>query len=206
MYRKLTKAGALVAVSLFLAGCAPGKRPFLMVRMCLSNQQGTEEFVNELKSIAADEKLEFIDNSGNAERGLKETGYVGRERTGGSRVMDIRVVGGNDMEIGHHQPVGAHQKTGAYRCLGLRRIENYAHLENFMLRGIEQNLRLIGLGRSRRQRRTKSEQHAHPEQSAHTGSVPDGALGRRLFQFVAQRCERNETEVAHYRGDCTDCR
>jgi hypothetical protein len=89
VYKKLAKVCAIVAVSLFLAGCAPGKRPFLMVQMCLSNQQGVEELIDELKSIAAAEKLEFIDNSSNAERGLKETGYVGHERTGGVRVMDI---------------------------------------------------------------------------------------------------------------------
>jgi hypothetical protein len=71
-----------------------------MVQMCLSNQQGVEEFIDELKSIAAAEKLEFIDNSSNAERGLNETGYVGHERTGGSQVMDIRLVRRDGMGIG----------------------------------------------------------------------------------------------------------
>lgn len=100
MYRKLAKACALVAMSLFLVGCAPGRLPFLMVQMCLANKQGVEEFINELKSIAAAEKLEFIDNSSNAERGLNETGYVSHERTGGSRVMDIRLVRRDGMGIG----------------------------------------------------------------------------------------------------------
>jgi hypothetical protein len=100
MYGKLTAICTLVAVSLLLTGCAPGKRPFLMVQMCLSNEQGVEEFIDELRSIAAADKLEFIDNSSNAERGLNETGYVGNERTGGSRVMDIRVVRRDGMGIG----------------------------------------------------------------------------------------------------------
>ncbi len=100
MYRILSPICTLVAVSLLLTGCVPGKRPFLMVQMCLSNEQGAEEFIDELKSIAGAQKLEFIDNSSNAERGLNETGYVGHERTNGSRVMDIRVVRRDGMGIG----------------------------------------------------------------------------------------------------------
>ncbi|MBS0422254.1 MAG: hypothetical protein JSR66_31405 [Proteobacteria bacterium] len=100
MYLKLAQACALVAVSLLLAGCAPGKRPFSMVQMCLSNQQGIEELIDELKSIAAAENLEFIDNSSNAERGLIDTGYVGHERTSGSRALDIRIIRRDGMGIG----------------------------------------------------------------------------------------------------------
>jgi hypothetical protein len=100
MSRKLFGACVLVIVSFLLAGCALGKRPFLMVQMCLSNAKGIDEFIRELKSVAAAEKLKFVDNSGNAERELKEVGYAGRERTGGSRVIDVRVIRNDGMGIG----------------------------------------------------------------------------------------------------------
>ncbi len=100
MSRKIYKACTLTIVSLLLTGCSPGKRPFLMVQMCLLNEQGVGEFVDELKSVASEEKLEFTDNSSNAQRELKEVGYAGHERTGGSRVIDIRVVREDGMGIG----------------------------------------------------------------------------------------------------------
>jgi hypothetical protein len=71
-----------------------------MVQMCLSNAKGTDEFIAQLKSIAAAEKLKFVDNSSNAERELKEVGYAGHERTGGSRVIDVRVIRNDGMGIG----------------------------------------------------------------------------------------------------------
>lgn len=100
MARKRSKVCMLVTVALLLTGCAPGKHPFLMVQMCLSNQQGVEDFVEELKSVASAEKLEFVDNSSNAQQELKAVGYSGRERTDGSRVIDVRVMRNDGMAIG----------------------------------------------------------------------------------------------------------
>ena len=100
MFPKLPKACLFVTASFIFSSCAPGKGPFLMVRMCLSNEQGVAEFVDELKTIATAEKLEFIDNSNNAQLGPKEVGNAGGERTGGSRVIDIRVMRKDGMAIG----------------------------------------------------------------------------------------------------------
>ena len=90
----------LVTVSLVLTGCTPGKRPFLMVQMCLSNAKGIEEFVEELKSVAAAEKLEFVDNSGNAQGELDALSDPNVKRTGGSRMLDLRLTRNDGMGIG----------------------------------------------------------------------------------------------------------
>ena len=90
----------LVTVSLVLTGCTPGKRPFLMVQMCLSNAKGIEEFVEELKSVAAAEKLEFVDNSGNAQGELDALSDPNAKRTGGSRMLDLRLTRNDGMGIG----------------------------------------------------------------------------------------------------------
>jgi hypothetical protein len=99
MRKKLRGASALVA-SLLLVGCAPGKRPFLIVQMCLSDKQGVSEFVDEMRSIASEEKLEFVDNSSNTEHELKDVGYAGRERAGGSGVINVIVLRKDGMAIG----------------------------------------------------------------------------------------------------------
>ena len=90
----------LVTVSLVLTGCTPGKRPFLMVQMCLSNAKGIEEFVEELKSVAAAEKLEFVDNSGNAQGELDALSDPNAKRTGGSRMLDLRLTRNDGMGLG----------------------------------------------------------------------------------------------------------
>jgi len=100
MPKRFLEVGALVIASLLLTGCAPGKRPFLMVQMCLSNQQGVEEFISELKSVASEEKLELIDNSRNAQQELKQLGSADGERPDGSRLIDIRLTRKDGMGLG----------------------------------------------------------------------------------------------------------
>jgi hypothetical protein len=99
MHSKLTAVCALV-VLLLLAGCAPSKGPLMMVQMCLSNERDVGEFVDELKLISTGEKMEFVDNSRNAEQELKHLNYAGRDRSDGSRLIDIRVIRNDGMSIG----------------------------------------------------------------------------------------------------------
>ena len=127
MSHNLSKICTFVIASLLLGGCAPGKRPFLMVKMCLSNEQGVAEFIDELKATASAEKLEFVDNSGNAERELKEAGYAGRERTGGSRVIDVRVIRNDGMGIGAAN-VGL---PGFQMAMGFSKGSNALEAQNF---------------------------------------------------------------------------
>jgi hypothetical protein len=98
--RKLAEVCTLAVVLSLSAGCAPGKRPFLMVQMCLSNEGGVDEFISELKSLSSEEKLQFVDNSRNAERELKGVGHAGLERTDASRLIDVRVMRSDGMGIG----------------------------------------------------------------------------------------------------------
>ncbi|MDB6063387.1 MAG: hypothetical protein JWM78_3490 [Verrucomicrobiaceae bacterium] len=58
---------AVSAVLFFLLcminGCAPAKRPFLMVQVCFKDEQNLELFIDTMKSIAQLERMNFIDNS-----------------------------------------------------------------------------------------------------------------------------------------------
>ena len=87
-YRNFGSVGIAI---LLLLGCAPGKHPFLMVQMCLSNERGVTDFFDEMKSIADANNMEFLDNSGDTSRELKAVGYVGRERDGGSPAINFGV-------------------------------------------------------------------------------------------------------------------
>lgn len=100
MCRKSLRAAALITAALLLVGCEPGRRPFLMVQMCLSNEQDVAALIDELKSIASAEQLEFVDNSRNTERELRAVGYSGHERTGGSRAINVGVLRKDGMGIG----------------------------------------------------------------------------------------------------------
>ena len=68
--------------------------------MCLSNEQGALQFVDEMKSIAAAENFDFVDNSRNTERELKVVDYAGTERTEGSRVINVGVLRKDGLGLG----------------------------------------------------------------------------------------------------------
>lgn len=90
----------LVVALPLLLGCTPGKRPFLMVQMCLANDQGVSDFIDELRAIATVEKMDFLDNSANTKRELDAVGYAGDERTRGSPVINIGVQRSDGLGIG----------------------------------------------------------------------------------------------------------
>jgi hypothetical protein len=46
-----------------LCGCSSGKPPFLMVQVCLRDEQNLALFTNTLKSIAQAEHMNYLDNS-----------------------------------------------------------------------------------------------------------------------------------------------
>jgi hypothetical protein len=61
----------LVAVSAITSGCVPGKRPFLIVQVCLPKAQDLAVFKEEMQSIAHAEGLSFIDASANTQKDLE---------------------------------------------------------------------------------------------------------------------------------------
>lgn len=96
---RIRRQCGLVVVSLLLLSCAPAKRPFLMVEMCLSDAQGVADFREELRLIASAENMKFIDNSRNTEYGTQTIGGSGDDRNGGSPVVDLRLIRGDGTAI-----------------------------------------------------------------------------------------------------------
>jgi hypothetical protein len=127
MCLKLLRADVLIAASLLFSGCAQGKHPFLMAQMCLSDQHDVSAFVGELKSIASAEKFDFVDRSNDTERELKTVGYVGSERTGGSRVINVGVLRRDGMGLG----AGNLGLPGYQVAIGFSEGSNAAEARNF---------------------------------------------------------------------------
>jgi hypothetical protein len=46
-----------------LAGCTPGKHPFLMIQICLGDADNLAAFTREMQAIAKNENMKFIDGS-----------------------------------------------------------------------------------------------------------------------------------------------
>src|SRR2546429_9947663 len=74
------KSYILFVVVIFLLGvfygCTPGKRPFLMVQLCLRDQQNLALFTSMMKSVAQSENMVFIDRSAATEVELRSTDRV----------------------------------------------------------------------------------------------------------------------------------
>jgi hypothetical protein len=78
------------------SGCAPAKRPFLIVQLCLHNEQGLAEFIGVLQSIAESQHMRYIDTS---ERTKVELETL-RKTTGIGQMISLGVIGDNGVGLG----------------------------------------------------------------------------------------------------------
>lgn len=58
------------------------------------------QLIDELKAVAASTEMKFIDNSEATKRDLTTVGYVGRDRTDGSPVINVAVKRGDGLSVG----------------------------------------------------------------------------------------------------------
>lgn len=72
-----------------LAGCEAGKDPFLMVQICLGNEQNLSAFRREMQAIAGAEEMRFREMSEAANRDLDLADPRGTPQDESSRVIDM---------------------------------------------------------------------------------------------------------------------
>ena len=96
----MLRVSAIAALALMLCDCEQGKRPFLMVQMCVQNNAGAAQLVGELKAVADSKGMEFTDNSAETKRGLEAIGHPDRQRADGSPVINVGVLREDGMGIG----------------------------------------------------------------------------------------------------------
>lgn len=85
---------------LSLAACTPARQPFLSVQFCLQNKAGAARLISELLDLAHSKNMEFFDSSASTAKDLAATGYRGRERTDGSPVINIGLMGHDGLFVG----------------------------------------------------------------------------------------------------------
>jgi hypothetical protein len=91
--QRLLRSVVIACPLLLLLGCSQGRPPFLILQTCLINAEGVSQFKQEMKSIATEEHMEYVDGSENTKRSLDAIGYAGRERQDGSPVIHVGVDG-----------------------------------------------------------------------------------------------------------------
>ena len=116
--RALTIASVRTTVHLLVlitvavvCSCAEGKRPFLMVQLCLKDQNGTALFKSEMQALAQREGLRYVDRSdatqselkllGTTDRNMHPDGgviYLGVERNDGFG-LEAANLGLNDFDV-----------------------------------------------------------------------------------------------------------
>jgi hypothetical protein len=82
------------------SGCAPAKKAFLLVQLCVNDKPGATELVGDLKDLAHSKNMEFFDSSAETARDLPKTGYVSRERSDGSPVINVGVLRKDGLFVG----------------------------------------------------------------------------------------------------------
>jgi hypothetical protein len=83
-----------------MSGCRPARDPFLMVQLCVVNEQGLSLFKSELQSIAQLESMKLEDLSQYTKQNLDAVGYSGPERANGGPVVNVQLVRNDGMGIG----------------------------------------------------------------------------------------------------------
>ena len=86
-------------VAMVMAGCKPTPQIKDVLALCINNSDGAAMFVKELRSIAADRNMKFIDDSVDGQRRLAATGGLGTEREDGSPFIQIIVKNSADMGL-----------------------------------------------------------------------------------------------------------
>jgi hypothetical protein len=74
-------------------GCTPGKRPFLMVQLCLRDQRNLALFTSMMKSVAQSENMVFIDRSAATEVELRSTDRVLEKLKQNTPIINLGIQG-----------------------------------------------------------------------------------------------------------------
>jgi hypothetical protein len=82
-----------------IAGCAPGKRPFLIAQVCLRTAQDVTEFTQQLQLIAKSEGAKFIDDSQNTEKHLRAAGNANVDKMISRPVINMGIEPGHGIGL-----------------------------------------------------------------------------------------------------------
>ena len=88
-----------VVVAAVMTGCIPAPTIKDTLTLCFKDSDGASMFIEELRSIAADRNMKFIDDSVDGQRRLAVIGDLGAERDDGSPFIQISVTNSANMGL-----------------------------------------------------------------------------------------------------------
>jgi hypothetical protein len=90
---------ALTGLSLMLWGCVDSGRegPFLTAQLCVRDEAGMAQLIDELRAVATARDMRFFDYSADTERSLANVGHPARDD--GSPVVYVGVDGGDGLGV-----------------------------------------------------------------------------------------------------------
>jgi hypothetical protein len=79
-----------------LCACSPGKRPLLIIQMCVNDDQGVADFMRIMRSIAVSEQMTFVDGGERTQQELKTVGAKDQKLDTPGSVIDFGLERGGD--------------------------------------------------------------------------------------------------------------
>ena len=90
---------AAIGLTISLQGCSPAQESFLSVQMCVTDSQGVAELKDVMRAVAQAEGLQFLDNSAQQAKTLKNLDAdkaLGRDV---SLAIDVHIEGKNGLGV-----------------------------------------------------------------------------------------------------------
>ena len=86
-------------MALCAAKCSRAQEEFLAVQMCLVDEAGVTQLKNIMRDVAKSENLQFIDNSAETGRALRNIGAEEAARHGAAFAIDVHIEGEHGLGV-----------------------------------------------------------------------------------------------------------
>jgi hypothetical protein len=87
------------AMALCAFGCSKAQEEFLAVQVCVVDETGVAQLKNIMRAVAKSENLEFIDNSAETGRALKDIGADKALKRDAALAIDVHIEGDRGMGV-----------------------------------------------------------------------------------------------------------
>lgn len=92
VYSSIKKWGICAIFSFLLSSCGDGGQgPYLLAQICVQDRDGINLLIEEINSIARENRMIFIDNSEKTKRDLKTIGSRHSVRSDGSPLINVAI-------------------------------------------------------------------------------------------------------------------
>jgi len=99
MQKNLLWAPLIGSILVALNACSSPQKAFLTVQLCLVDQQGVDQFLNTMRTVAQTENLKFIDGSAKTGADLKTMGADKLLKSDPAHAINVAIEGEKGMGV-----------------------------------------------------------------------------------------------------------